>query len=90
MSSKTKSTIIGVVVGVGGFIVLAGLGLVAYRIWGRKKVDEDNDGLMSYQIGSIGPEKTGSSGGGAANNPFQSTLETYHNPARNVNASSNF
>jgi hypothetical protein len=90
MSPKTKNTIIGVVVGVGGFIVLAGLGLVAYRIWGRKKVDEDNDGLMSYQMGSGAPEKTTSSAGGASNNPFQSTLETYHNPARNVNASSNF
>jgi hypothetical protein len=64
--------------------------LVAFRIWGRKKVDEDHDGLMSYQIGNVGPEKTSSSGGGAAGNPFQSTLETYHNPARNVNASSNF
>jgi hypothetical protein len=91
LSTKSKNTIIGVVVGVGGFIVLAGLGLVAYRIWGRKKVDEDNDGLMSYQIGSVGAEKTSSSAGGAAaGNPFQSTLETYHNPARNVNASSNF
>jgi hypothetical protein len=78
------------VVGVGGFIVLAGLGLVAYRIWGRKKADEENDGLMGYQIGSVAPEKTGSPGGGAAGNPFQSTLENYHNPARNVNASSNF
>jgi len=45
---------------------------------------------MSYQIGNVGPEKTSSSGGGTAGNPFQSTLETYHNPARNVNASSNF
>lgn len=70
--------------------MLAALALVAYRIWGRKKVDEDSDGLMSYQIGSVGPEKTGSSSGTNAGNPFQSTLETYHNPARNVNASSNF
>jgi hypothetical protein len=78
------------VVGVGGFIILAGLALVVYRVWGRKKADEDNDGLMSYQIGSVGPEKTSSASGGAAPNPFQSTLENYHNPARNVNASSNF
>ncbi|KIN08135.1 hypothetical protein OIDMADRAFT_175004 [Oidiodendron maius Zn] len=90
LSSKTKNTIIGVVVGVGGFIILAGLGLVAFRIWGRKKADEDNDGLMSYQIGNVGHEKTNSSSGGATSNPFQSTLETYHNPARNLNASSNF
>jgi len=91
MSHKTKITVIGVVVGVGGAIVLGGLFIVAWRIWGRKKSSDEGDGLMGFQTGSAGHEKTGSVGGTAQANPFQSTLENYHNPARtNVNASSNF
>lgn len=93
MSTKTKNTVIGVVVGVGGAIVLAGLFVVAWRIWGRKKNEDENDGLMGFtRAGSSGGhEKSNSLGGGSASaNPFQSTLENYHNPAKNVNASSNF
>lgn len=48
MSTKTRNTVIGVVVGVGGAIVLGGLALVAWRIWGRKKHNEEADGLMDY------------------------------------------
>ncbi|PMD32270.1 hypothetical protein L207DRAFT_518682 [Hyaloscypha variabilis F] len=90
MSPKTKTTVIGVVVGVGGTIVLAGLFVVAWRIWGRKKNEDESDGLMGFRSGSTGHEKSGSVSGGGAPNPFQSTLENYHNPSRNVNASSNF
>ena len=95
MSSKTKTTIIGVVVGIGGAIILAGLAIVAWRIWGRKKNEDESDGLMGFRGGSsYGHEKTGSASatGGPAPNPFQSTLENYHNPAKQtpVNASSNF
>jgi len=91
MSTQTRNTVIGVVVGIGGAILLAGLGIVAYRIWGRKKDNDDDDGLMGFRGGSAGQEKTGSQSGGAAmGNPFQSTLENYHNPAKQVNASSNF
>jgi hypothetical protein len=89
MSPKTKSTVIGVVVGVGGAIVLAGLFVVAWRIWGRRKNEDESDGLMGFRSGSAGHEKSNSVSGNAPN-PFQSTLENYHNPARNVNASSNF
>ncbi|RDL40879.1 uncharacterized protein BP5553_00858 [Venustampulla echinocandica] len=88
MSSKTKNTVIGVVVGVGGAIILAGLGVVAWRIWGRKKKGDESDDLMGYRASSAAGEKTTAQGPAA--NPFQSTLENYHNPARNVNASSNF
>ncbi|KAL2063840.1 hypothetical protein VTL71DRAFT_4334 [Oculimacula yallundae] len=92
MSSKTRNTIIGVVVGIGGAILLAGLGVVAFRIWGRRKNSDESDGLMSF--GNTGHEKTGSSSatGTTGASPFTSTLENYHNPARNgnVNASSNF
>jgi len=95
MTSSTKRTVIGVVVGIGGFIILAGLGVVAWRIWGRKKIDDDDDGLMGFRTGSAGHEKSGSvsgtgSAGGMGGNPFVTTLDQYHAPKGPVNASSNF
>jgi len=93
MSTSTRNTVIGVVVGVGGAIVLGALAFVAWRIWGKKKGPDPNDGLMNYNTGYAPMDKSeaGSSAGGpaAARNPFQSTLETYHAPTQ-VNASSNF
>ncbi|KID75399.1 uncharacterized protein G6M90_00g060140 [Metarhizium brunneum] len=94
MSTKTRNTVIGVVVGVGGAIVLGALGLVAWRIWGRKKHSEENDGLMAYDMsatGGVEKSERGSSAGGAhtQRSPFQSTLENYHQPSQ-VTASSNF
>ncbi|KAI3397810.1 hypothetical protein diail_10343 [Diaporthe ilicicola] len=94
MSNQTRNTIIGVVVGVGGAIVLAVAGLFAWRIWGRKKASEENDGLMGYNNGAegkseVGGLNAGSTVAGGARSPFQSTLESYHAPS-NVNASSNF
>jgi len=90
MSSKTKTTVIGVVVGVGGAIVLAGLAVVAWRIWGRKKNEDESDGLMGFRGGSGHEKSSSASAGTGPSNPFQSTLENYHNPAKQVNASSNF
>jgi hypothetical protein len=88
MSTQTRNTVIGVAVGVGGAIVLAGLSLVAWRIWGRKKAAADeSDDLMGRGYSGHG-EKEGASTVGSS--PFQSTLESYHNPSRPVNASSNF
>lgn len=85
MSAKTKTTVIGVVVGIGGAAIAAGLFVVAWKIWGRKKNEEEGDELMS----NMGREKDSSHGSGPSN-PFQSTLDQYHAPSRNVNASSNF
>lgn len=87
--TKTKNTIIGVVVGIGGAALLGGLFYMVWRVWGHKKNPEDDNGLMDFQSGSPGQEKISSSGNTRSINPFQSTLENYHNPAR-VNASSNF
>ncbi|KAG6038465.1 hypothetical protein E4U41_004148 [Claviceps citrina] len=92
MTTKTRNTVIGVVVGVGGSIVLGALALVAWRIWGRKKHGDEHDVLMDYAMISPGiAEKSErvSSGGGTQLNPFQSTLENYHQPSH-VNPSSNF
>ncbi|EXF85019.1 hypothetical protein CFIO01_06533 [Colletotrichum fioriniae PJ7] len=93
MSSETRKTVIGVVVGVGGAIVLGALGFVAWRIWGKKKQAEENDGLMEYnnQYGNEPKNEIGSAqGSGSGRTPFQSTLESYHAPNQQVNASSNF
>ncbi|KAK1731458.1 uncharacterized protein BDZ83DRAFT_160232 [Colletotrichum acutatum] len=83
MSSETRKTVIGVVVGVGGAIVLGALGFVAWRIWGKKKQAEENDGLMEYnnQYGNEPKNEIGSAqGSGSGRTPFQSTLESYHAP----------
>jgi len=55
----------------------------------------EKDDLMGTAYGVGGHEKSpsvnaGNGYGGAASNPFQSTLESYHNPPRGVNASANF
>lgn len=86
MSTQTRNTVIGVVVGVGGAIILGGLALVAWRIWGRKKHQDENDGLMDY--GSTA-EKPDTGGSMAGRTPFQSTLESYHAPTQ-VNTAANF
>jgi len=86
MSTQTRNTVIGVVVGIGGAIVLAGLAIVAWRIWGRRKNQEEADGLMDY---SNPGEKSDVGGSTSGRTPFQSTLESYHAPTH-VNQSSNF
>ncbi|KAM0439790.1 hypothetical protein ACHAPT_000887 [Fusarium lateritium] len=48
MSPKTRNTVIGVVVGIGGAIVVGALAVVAWRIWGRKKHNDEADGLMIF------------------------------------------
>lgn len=89
MTQDTKNIIIGTVVGIGGAIVLGVAGYLAWRIWGKKKAAEENDGLMSYG-GDYPPEaKTEATGPPNARTPFQSTLESYHAPTQ-VNTASNF
>ncbi|KFH47004.1 hypothetical protein ACRE_021760 [Hapsidospora chrysogenum ATCC 11550] len=103
LNDNTRKIVIGVVVGVGGAILLGALALVYWRIRNRKKQAEENEGLMEYNAGYTGPadkmEPPGSaatgtgtvptsSGGGRS--PFQTTLDTYHQPTPPVNASSNF
>ncbi|KAM6523636.1 hypothetical protein FSOLCH5_004251 [Fusarium solani] len=67
MSPKTRNTVIGVVVGVGGAIVVGALAVVAWRIWGRKKHNDEADGLMDFN------ETNNSSGHG-----INSTNGAYH------------
>ncbi|KFY23271.1 hypothetical protein V493_05958 [Pseudogymnoascus sp. VKM F-4281 (FW-2241)] len=85
MDTKTRNTVIGVVVGVGGAIFLALVFLVFWKFWGRRRAarTQDDDALMMTSPGEK-PDTASTA------NPFQSTLESYHAPQRPVNASSNF
>lgn len=83
-----KRLIIGVVVGVGGAILMGGLAIVAWRIWGKRKEPADDDHeLIDSLPGSSSHEKNNSLTG---NSPFRSTLDQYHKPAGPVNTASNF
>jgi uncharacterized membrane protein YebE (DUF533 family) len=70
-----------VVVGVGGVILVGALGFVAWRIWGKKKHNEDENDVYDPNENKERPS-TGET-------PFRSTLDQYHNPGP-VNTSSNF
>ncbi|KFY19738.1 hypothetical protein V491_04255 [Pseudogymnoascus sp. VKM F-3775] len=86
MSTKTRNTVIGVVVGIGGAIFLALVFIVFWKFWGRRRSArraQEDDALMMTSPGEK-PDTASTS------NPFQSTLESYHAPQRPVNASSNF
>lgn len=93
MSDQTRDTVIGVVVGVGGAIILGALALVAWRIRSRRKRVEESDGLMDYNENMAdkpdAPPGSAPSTTNTQRTPFQSTLENYHQPTQ-VNASSNF
>jgi hypothetical protein len=90
MSTQTRNTVIGVVVGIGGAVVLAGIAFLAVRLY-RKKQPEEGDGLMEYNNGYAAAEKSdvASSASQSGRSPFQSTLESYHAPTQ-VNTASNF
>ncbi|CAK7271519.1 hypothetical protein SEPCBS119000_004648 [Sporothrix epigloea] len=98
MSTQTRNIIIGVVVGVGGAVIIAVLGLVALRIRRQKQAARDGNGLNDYDpnygnvpVGAL--EKTdggpAAAGGAPGRSPFQSTLESYHT-SQPVNTASNF
>ncbi|KAL8763592.1 MAG: hypothetical protein Q9184_000648 [Pyrenodesmia sp. 2 TL-2023] len=88
LDSSQKRIVIGVVVGIGGAILLGGIAVVAWRIWGRKgRPNEDDNDLMDSHPGSSGREKRSSISG---HSPFRSTLDQYHNHGGPVNTASNF
>ena len=96
LTPNTRNIVIGVVVGVGGAILLGALGLVAWRIRSRKKAAEESEGLMEYSSGYATIDKTeppnsatGTAPSSASRSPFQTTLDTYHQPNQ-VNTASNF
>jgi len=89
LSASSKNIVGGVVGGIGGAILLGGLAVVAWRIWGKNKHSNyEEDDPMNPHPGSSGREKTSSVSGNSA--AFRSTLDQYHAPTQPVNTASNF
>jgi len=90
LSTSSKKIIGGVVGGIGGAILLGGLALVAWRMWGRRRakgprMEDEDDVFGPQQHDSLMQEKP------TPASPFGSNgLDRYHNPGGNVNAASNF
>ena len=89
LSTSSKKIVGGVVGGIGGAILLGGLAVVAWRIWGRsRRTNYEEDDPMNPHPSSSGHEKSSSSD--RTHSPFRSTLDQYHSPAQPVNTASNF
>jgi hypothetical protein len=92
MAPQTKAIIGGVVGGIGGAILIGGLAIVAWRLWGKKKreqaaaVDDFGMGTAGSPRDSLGREKQTSASSHA---PTLST-SSYRNPNGVVNTASNF
>jgi len=92
MAPQTKAIIGGVVGGIGGAILIGGLAIVAWRLWGKKKreqaaaVDDFGMGTAGSPRDSLGREKQTSASSHA---PTLST-SSYRNPNGAVNTASNF
>lgn len=67
LSAHDRNIVIGVVVGIGGALILAGLGYVAWRVWGRK--------------GPRTPAATGENKTSLDNDPFRQNIDQYHSSA---------
>ncbi|KAF2430694.1 hypothetical protein EJ08DRAFT_660629 [Tothia fuscella] len=90
LSSKAKGIIGGVVGGIGGAILLGGIALVCWRIWGRKRNNtSDYDDVRSegtaVQGSGMEPKRTS---GGVADD--ESHFDRYTQPAGRPNAAANF
>ncbi|KAF2872706.1 hypothetical protein BDV95DRAFT_628281 [Massariosphaeria phaeospora] len=87
ISEGNKKIIGGVIGGIGGAILLGGIAIVCWRMWGRKKrVSEDDDDLMAGTGAALGDKSHSSPN----STPFQTNLEQYHNPGVRPNAAANF
>jgi len=105
MASSTKAIIGGVIGGIAGALALGALGLVAWRLWGRKDHhnDEDDD-LMSSgyssngekplsrgSMGTMGTMGPSASNGGLMTNSGYSSVENrYQAPHLQHNTAQNF
>jgi len=104
MASSTKAIIGGVIGGIAGALALGALGLVAWRLWGRKNHDtEEDDDLMSSHYSSNGekPMSSGtmdtmgtmgpsSNGGMMTNSGYSSVENRYQAPHLQNNTAQNF
>jgi hypothetical protein len=90
IKTSTRNTIIGVVVGVGGALLIGGLAIFAWRLKKRRGTNPvDEDDLMRREGSPLagGREMRTAS---PEESPFKATLDQYHKPPGTVNASSNF
>jgi len=80
LSSSSKNIIGGVVGGVGGAILIGVLALLAWRMYGKKKRQQDahNSWVGSAPEDNVPKEELGTG------------AERYHNPNGGVNTASNF
>ena len=88
VTDDQRRIIIGVVVGLGGAIILGGLAVAAYRVWGRKRgyAEEEDDNLMKKKPSVW--EKVGlirSTG-----RPHQRTPTLHRSPSAPITQASNF
>ena len=100
MSKQTKTTVIGVVCGVGGAILLAAVFFLWWKWSSRRKqraaLDDGDElvGMNAFQPSGMGStsEKHGGMAGGGQGGLFKDNLESYHAPAsqRPANAGTNF
>ncbi|KAF2840839.1 hypothetical protein M501DRAFT_1014836 [Patellaria atrata CBS 101060] len=88
MESKTKALIGGLVGGIGGLLLLGGIGIAFWKVWGRKRRNVDDDDDIHSGTGmseSVHRDKRSSVG-----QPFQATLDRYHEQPANTNPAANF
>jgi len=81
ISTSTRNTIIGVVVGVGGAIIIGALLIVGFRLR-RKKSGAGFDDDIRASPSSTNPMRQ--------QDAFKATLDQYHKPPGTVNPSANF
>lgn len=81
ISTSTRNTIVGVVVGVGGAIIIGALLIVGFRV-SRKKSGAGFDDDIRGSPKSTNPVRQ--------QDAFKATLDQYHKPPGTVNPSANF
>jgi len=90
LSTSSKNVIAGVVGGIGGAILIGGIALVAWRLWGKKshtKLPQDEDIFSSPATGVVHESKTPSSMGSRFSDPADRYQSVNRPP---VNTASNF
>ncbi|KAF8541363.1 hypothetical protein BDD12DRAFT_521745 [Trichophaea hybrida] len=90
LNKTQKNVVIGVVVGVGGAILLGGLLIVFWRLKRARKNPVDEDDLMRRGGSPLAESGRDMHSSSTDASPFQATLDQYHRPPGQVNASSNF
>ncbi|KAF4553300.1 Hypothetical protein D9617_7g030270 [Elsinoe fawcettii] len=91
LSAESKKLIGGIVGGIGGAFLLAGIAFVVYKMWGRKKhqkVSQEEDyfagAMSSGSSDSLGKEKKSGWGPSSLTSKFSEPLDRYRSPSNTV------